>query len=151
MKVKRVLVAGVELLEVECPTCGLRAFAANGREGFLAECAECGWHTTSLKNADYTGCEVRIARAPTRRGYPRRQVFARDNYTCAYCGWRPTNPGTNREWVEQQDGTLKCNWLSVHHLVPVAQGGNNLLENLVTACWRCHRRFGGRKAPASLL
>jgi hypothetical protein len=46
-------------------------------------------------------------------------VFARDNYTCTYCG---TNIGP-----------FHCD-----HILPVRRGGNNDLANLATACARCN-------------
>jgi hypothetical protein len=50
----------------------------------------------------------------------RERVFARDNYTCAYCG--------------EHGGKLQCD-----HVFPVARGGGNEDENLVAACERCNR------------
>jgi hypothetical protein len=50
------------------------------------------------------------------------QVFARDNYTCRYCGRRPP------EVV-----------LVVDHHIPVAQGGTDDIGNLVTSCELCNQ------------
>ena len=50
-------------------------------------------------------------------------IFERDNYTCAYCGDR--------------GGRLECD-----HVVPLARGGSNDPENLVTACFPCNRDKG---------
>lgn len=50
-------------------------------------------------------------------------VFARDAYTCQYCG--------------QQGGKLECD-----HVIPVNRGGKSILENLVTACFSCNRSKG---------
>lgn len=47
-------------------------------------------------------------------------IFKRDNYTCQYCGRRGAR--------------LECD-----HVIPVAQGGNSDVENLVTACFACNR------------
>jgi hypothetical protein len=41
------------------------------------------------------------------------------------------------------DGSL-CqarNFLQIHHIVPVALGGKNTLDNLITLCGSCHRRW----------
>jgi hypothetical protein len=51
----------------------------------------------------------------------RRRIFARDNYTCQYCG------ATNVP--------LACD-----HRLPHSRGGSNEPENLVTACVRCNSR-----------
>lgn len=50
----------------------------------------------------------------------RARIFARDNYTCKYCGDR--------------GGKLECD-----HIEPVSLGGSNEDENLTTACFRCNR------------
>lgn len=49
----------------------------------------------------------------------RAAVFARDHYTCRYCGVQVENP--------------HCD-----HVIPVARGGSNHLDNLVTACPACN-------------
>ena len=50
----------------------------------------------------------------------RQRIFARDNYTCQYCG--------------ERGGQLQCD-----HVHPVAHGGGHDDENLVTACLSCNR------------
>jgi hypothetical protein len=51
-------------------------------------------------------------------------VFARDDYTCTYCG--------------SQDN------LHVDHRIPVIRGGSNSLDNLVTACGPCNHSKGSK-------
>lgn len=55
----------------------------------------------------------------------RKRVFARDDYTCAYCGVR--------------GGALECD-----HKTPIAQGGSNEDTNLTTSCRACNRAKGPR-------
>lgn len=55
----------------------------------------------------------------------RRKVYERDGYTCRYCG-TPVTPYT----------------ATLDHLVPMAAGGTNGLDNLVTACLACNTRKG---------
>ncbi len=65
---------------------------------------------------------------PTRTTIPlkdRWAVLKRDNYRCTKCGASPSNGHT----VE----------LEVDHIIPVAGGGDNLLENLQTLCHRCNQ------------
>ena len=52
-------------------------------------------------------------------------VFARDTFTCTYCGRRPPEVP-----------------LEVDHRTAVANGGTNELENLVTSCQDCNRGKG---------
>jgi 5-methylcytosine-specific restriction endonuclease McrA len=49
-------------------------------------------------------------------------VFARDEYTCVYCG------------SEER--------LHVDHRIPVSRGGSNGFDNLVTACAPCNQSKG---------
>lgn len=56
----------------------------------------------------------------------RSKVFARDNYTCAYCGARGVS--------------LECD-----HVVPLSKGGPTTEDNLVTACKPCNRSKGAKE------
>jgi hypothetical protein len=57
------------------------------------------------------------------------KVFKRDNFTCQYCGGHP--PLVR---------------LEVDHIDPVAKGGTNAIDNLVTSCEECNRGKGDRLA-----
>jgi 5-methylcytosine-specific restriction endonuclease McrA len=57
----------------------------------------------------------------------RRNIFARDNNHCQYCGKR-----------------FATSELSLDHIVPTCRGGDTSWENLVCACVRCNVRKGGR-------
>ncbi len=74
---------------------------------------------------------VRILRAlrARRQGvkFSRVNVLSRDGFVCQYCG-RNAPP---RE-------------LTFDHVVPRAQGGRTVWENIVTACARCNERKGAR-------
>jgi 5-methylcytosine-specific restriction endonuclease McrA len=66
----------------------------------------------------------------------RRQVtntflFARDDYTCQYCG------RTQHELKPRE-----C--LTRDHLLPISRGGGNEWHNVVTACSTCNTRKGNR-------
>jgi 5-methylcytosine-specific restriction endonuclease McrA len=63
---------------------------------------------------------VRIPRDTHRRKITRRAVFARDDWTCQYCGSR------------QQ--------LTVDHVVPRSKGGGSTWDNIVASCAPCNRR-----------
>lgn len=55
----------------------------------------------------------------------RREVFARDQYTCQYCG-------------------LSGKDLTVDHVIPRHRGGTHIWTNVVSACHNCNHRKGGR-------
>lgn len=78
---------------------------------------------------------VRFVHVPRRF---RRQVtntflFARDSYRCQYCG-RHRSALRHREFLTRD------------HVVPLSDGGENLWQNVVTACSTCNNR----KAALSL-
>ncbi|UEP23130.1 HNH endonuclease [Burkholderia ambifaria] len=58
-------------------------------------------------------------------------VFKRDMFSCVYCGGTP--PGAV---------------LEIDHVVPVSQGGDNSLHNLVTSCFDCNRGKGAESLSA---
>lgn len=67
-------------------------------------------------------------RAPRQRvRLNRRNLFARDDNRCQYCGKR---------FVTSE--------LSIDHVVPSCRGGQTTWENVVCACVRCNVRKGGR-------
>jgi 5-methylcytosine-specific restriction endonuclease McrA len=65
---------------------------------------------------------VRIPRDTHRRKITRRAVFARDDWTCQYCGARSN--------------------LTVDHVVPRSKGGPSTWDNIVASCAPCNRRKG---------
>ncbi len=76
---------------------------------------------------------VRYVHVPRRF---RRQVtntflFARDDYTCQYCG-RHKNELRGRQFLTRD------------HILPVSRGGENRWDNVVTSCSPCNNRKGGR-------
>jgi 5-methylcytosine-specific restriction endonuclease McrA len=68
---------------------------------------------------------VSIPRDVHRRRITRRAVFARDRWTCQYCGSRTHN-------------------LTVDHVVPRSKGGPSTWDNIVASCAPCNRRKGDR-------
>ncbi len=58
-------------------------------------------------------------------------LFARDDYTCQYCG--------------RKKGQLRGRqFLTRDHIVPLSRGGRNVWDNVVTSCSTCNNRKGGR-------
>lgn len=56
---------------------------------------------------------------PTRVALNKRSVFARDNYTCQYCG----DPAEN-----------------IDHVIPKSRGGEHCWENVVASCRYCNSK-----------
>ncbi|RQG90946.1 HNH endonuclease [Natrarchaeobius chitinivorans] len=64
----------------------------------------------------------------------RKRVYRRDNYACGNCGVRGGPRGTHQ--------------LEAHHIVPLAKGGTNDIENLRTLCYDCHTAIHNDSAYA---
>lgn len=76
---------------------------------------------------------VRFVHVPRRF---RRQVtntflFARDNYSCQYCG-RHRSELRGRQFLTRD------------HILPLSRGGENTWENVVTSCSPCNNRKANR-------
>ena len=54
------------------------------------------------------------------------EVFKRDGFVCQYCGANPPNVV-----------------LEVDHINPVCNGGDDVIDNLITACFNCNRGKAG--------
>jgi 5-methylcytosine-specific restriction endonuclease McrA len=65
---------------------------------------------------------VKVPRDTHKRKITRRAVFARDDWTCQYCGSRAQ--------------------LTVDHVIPRSKGGGSTWDNIVAACAPCNRRKG---------
>jgi 5-methylcytosine-specific restriction endonuclease McrA len=59
--------------------------------------------------------------------FSRSNIYARDEFTCQYCG---------RHYTRQR--------LNLDHVIPRSQGGRSTWENVVCSCVDCNRRKGGR-------
>lgn len=67
---------------------------------------------------------VRVPRDAERRKITRRAVFARDGWSCQYCGSRSN--------------------LTVDHVIPRSKGGPSTWDNIVASCAPCNRRKADR-------
>lgn len=74
---------------------------------------------------------IRVKHAVTKREKPvkfsRVNVYGRDNYRCQYCGTQCT-----------------MKELTYDHVLPRAQGGKTNWTNIVSACFSCNAKKGGR-------
>lgn len=66
-----------------------------------------------------------IRRPRPRVKLTRREIFARDDHACQYCGTRVGD-------------------LTIDHVIPRSRGGQHSWTNLVTACRPCNHRKGGK-------
>lgn len=72
---------------------------------------------------------VRVPHDRHTRRITRRAVFARDDWTCQYCGSQTT--------------------LTIDHVVPRSKGGPSSWENIVASCAPCNRRKADKLPDAA--
>jgi 5-methylcytosine-specific restriction endonuclease McrA len=74
---------------------------------------------------------VRLLRAFRRHAKPvkfsRVNIYARDSYRCQYCGHKAS-----------------ISELTYDHVIPRSQGGTTDWTNIVSCCYECNRKKGGR-------
>jgi len=86
----------------------------------------------SAEGEQFSSPSVVKLRSQVRRPLPelrlsRRSIFARDNYTCQYCG------ATGKD-------------LTIDHVIPKRMGGPMSWDNLVACCRRCNTKKGDKLA-----
>ncbi len=70
---------------------------------------------------------VRLRKGHDTVKFSRANIFARDNYSCQYCG----------DKFRSED-------LTFDHVMPAAHGGKKTWENIVTACIDCNNKKANR-------
>ena len=61
-------------------------------------------------------------------------VYQAYDYKCAICGWQLEDHP-----VKGKSGWLHSRGCEIHHIVPVAEGGNDSAQNLILLCPNCHK------------
>jgi hypothetical protein len=89
------------------------------------ECSEYSLFATFASEKPKKGSGTRAGISPKDRW----RIFARDSFTCQYCGRRPPDVA-----------------LELDHRVAFANGGSDAPENLVTSCFDCNRGKGAENS-----
>jgi len=84
------------------------------------------------------------------------EIWQRDNWHCRYCGcpvfyartlklMSNLNPNHSYFHSNGKSGELlplfQWSWASVDHVRPFAKGGEDMVDNYVTACWQCNLKY----------
>lgn len=62
----------------------------------------------------------------------RNEVLGRDRRMCAHCG------KSQRKFKSENGPGPEYDFLHVHHVLYRSEGGQNVVENLITLCHECH-------------
>jgi hypothetical protein len=68
----------------------------------------------------------------------KRAIYLRDNFTCQYCGLKPTFK--NKHGIELPD----LSKLAIDHIHPIAKDGKTTLTNLCVSCRKCNYKKGAK-------
>ena len=103
----------------------------NGKVQIVEEYDEVVYYSAERGSTLYMPAVARLIKpvAHHKKGvkFSRVNVMARDNFTCQFCGERK-----------------EMSQLNYDHVVPRRQGGKTIWENIVTSCYDCNSRKGGR-------
>jgi 5-methylcytosine-specific restriction endonuclease McrA len=83
---------------------------------------------------------------PAKKDELRRDVYARENRRCFWCGRR-----VRLHWRGQQDREEPpADAATLDRIIPASQGGTYRLDNLVCACHECNQKRGNMRADRFL-
>lgn len=78
----------------------------------------------------------------------RQIIFARDAWTCVYCGKEGELTIKRRKKpsrlviIPKDENNVG---FEIDHVLPVSKGGDNSFNNLVTSCWMCNSKKSDKK------
>ena len=97
--------------------------------------------TLRAEHGDPLAVERRVRRNKKVAPAVRARVFRRDGYTCQQCGWTRADDHAERE-KHYRAGL----YLTIDHVIPLAEGGPNHYANMQTLCSRCNQAKGKKLA-----
>lgn len=110
---------------ISCNGCGA---------SFVAKHAEAKWCSKLCANRHWGNVRARQARSPLLDSYSDREIFERDNWLCHICGLH-IDPSLDR---------MLPMGATIDHVVPIAKGGVNSVDNVKAAHRSCNIRKGAK-------
>jgi hypothetical protein len=146
-RVTRPIIRHKDLFFELCDICGSQVPSGRVSRGITTCSPACNAKKWDAKNGliieqERNACGVRPTSFWQTISY---ECFERDKFTCQHCKKdrdqlerdKKTDPNCG-SWsgknYHPEDYILNC-----HHIVPIKDGGNNRLENLITLCGKCHK------------
>ena len=120
-----------QTIQYICSYCKKQFFPKDPHDFLCSVCASMQRIDFKVKVAesfyiDIIKWEQRFQASKRRSTYNFRKAAKRDEYTCQYCGYSP-------RYVFSENRLLH-----IDHIIPFSHGGNNRLDNLITACSLCN-------------
>ena len=88
--------------------------------------------------------KIKHRRKTVKDSYRYAVIPLRDEATCQNCGKKGEIFGIFPSVQIREN--IKDKWIAfeIHHIIPVARGGTNHLQNLTLLCQNCNRKLGDR-------
>lgn len=130
----------------ECEICGKKFTPNNNKQKYCSE----GCRRLADYHKNYEHRKPRIQRSNAMKKY-KVVSLATFGYKCVVCGWNELekakeylNENEMFEFAEKlayevENGIVGTCGLEIHHIIPVSEGGDDKLENLIPLCPNCHR------------
>ena len=112
----------------KCIICGaeLTGRISNNRKYCSSQCARIADKQKRINNiADRAGRINKVAHS----------VYKAYNYSCAICGWKATN-----ELISVKGRLQYAYGNEIHHITPVAGGGEETADNIILLCPNHHKQ-----------
>lgn len=111
--------------DVSCNGCGTQ---------FTAKKSDARWCSKTCANRHWGNVRARQARVRDAGSYADRDVFIRDNWVCHLCG----------EAIDPDLPRTDSMGATIDHVMPLARGGDDSLENVRAAHFLCNVRKGSK-------
>ena len=120
----------------KCPVCEKEFFATNWNRIYCSP--KCARTAQAKQNMSH------IARRSALKAVIPQKLLYAFGFRCCVCGWYIPQDYES-EGYQPQHGR------EFHHIIPVSEGGNNTLDNIVLLCPNCHKMAHAGKFPIEKL